>query len=230
MTCATMALSPRAADAFPVIWAPAATPFDMDSAAVAADNAVMDAQDREDVRACLARDPEAYERIVRRHQESVAARMRRFTRDDGELEELVQEVFVEAYFSLPGFRHDAPLSHWLNRIATRTGRRFWQKQIRRRKTAPLAIEDWDAAVQACDTPERAAELVHGLLARLPPRDRLVLTLMYIEERSVAETAALTGWSKTMVKVQAHRARNKLKALLERSPDASRAMSRRITDG
>ena len=230
MTCGAIALSLRVAGAARMAAASAAISFDMDCAASATDNVVMDAQDREDVRACLAGDPQAYERIVRRHQEPIAARMRRFTRDRGELAELVQDVFVEAYFSLAGFRGDAPLSHWLNRIATRTGYRFWRNEKRRHRNAPLAIEDWDAAAEACDAPERAAELVHEPLVRLPPRDRLVLTLMHIEDRSVAETAALTGWSKTMVKVQAHRARKKLKALLERPPGAPRATSRRIPHG
>jgi RNA polymerase sigma-70 factor (ECF subfamily) len=41
----------------------------------------------------------------------------------------------------------------------------------------------------------------------------VVTLMYLEDRSVAETAALTGWSKTMVKVQAFRARAKLRKMM-----------------
>jgi RNA polymerase sigma-70 factor (ECF subfamily) len=59
----------------------------------------------------------------------------------------------------------------------------------------------------------AAEAVHETLAQLRPRDRLVLTLMYLEEHSVAEVADLTGWSETMVKVQAWRAKRKLRKLL-----------------
>jgi RNA polymerase sigma-70 factor, ECF subfamily len=47
---------------------------------------------------------------------------------------------------------------------------------------------------------------------LPPRDRLVLVLMYVDGRSVDEAAQLAGWSKTMIKVQAFRARRKLRAL------------------
>ena len=61
--------------------------------------------------------------------------------------------------------------------------------------------------------------MHALLARLPPRDRLVLTLIYLDGCSVAEAAELTGWSQTMTKVQAHRARKKLKKLLEGTNDA-----------
>ena len=65
-------------------------------------------------------------------------------------------------------------------------------------------------------PDEAAELIHKLLGLLSPRDRLILTLRYLEECSVAEAAKRTGWSKTMVKVQTWRARGKLKMLMEQT--------------
>jgi RNA polymerase sigma-70 factor (ECF subfamily) len=193
-------------------------PFAVDAPPAVGHHAEMDAADQSDasdVRACLGGSGEAYGRLVRRHQQAVAIRMRHFTRDAGRLDELVQEVFVEAYFSIRGYRGDAPLSHWLARIATRVGYRFWKAERRRRQasvvTVPLA--DWDGAAGEPPGPHEAAELLHRLLGQLPPRDRLVLTLMYVEGRSVAETADLIGWSRTMVKVQAFRARKKLKAAL-----------------
>ena len=56
--------------------------------------------------------------------------------------------------------------------------------------------------------------MHHLLAKLRPRDRLVLTLMYLEGLSMKEIAETTGWSVAMVKVQAHRARKRMRALSE----------------
>ena len=70
-----------------------------------------------------------------------------------------------------------------------------------------------AAAPEGPSPERADEILHALFAALPPRDRLILTLIYLDGRSIAEAAELTSWSKTMVKVQAHRARSKLKRLV-----------------
>ena len=55
-------------------------------------------------------------------------------------------------------------------------------------------------------------MVQALLDRLPPRDRLVLLLVYVEGHNVDDAAKLAGWSKTMTKVQAFRARRKLRAL------------------
>lgn len=169
------------------------------------------AVDRADVDAVLAGDGDAYGRLVRRHQDRIARLMHRFTRDRGELEELVQDVFVEAYGSLGTWRAEAPLGHWLRRIAVRVGYRFWSARARRPQALP---EDWAPPVHDRGADDHdLAEWVHVQLGRLAPRDRLVLTLQSLEQHSVAEIAELTGWSQANVKVAAHRARKRLGALV-----------------
>jgi RNA polymerase sigma-70 factor (ECF subfamily) len=128
---------------------------------------------------------------------------------------------VEAYLSLHTYRRQAPFSHWLARIATRVGYRFWKEKARQKEVQPFSLVEWDRIAEDGDAvgsleANQAAELLHGLLEQLPPRDRLVLMLRYLEGCDVAETARRTGWTKTMVKVQALRARDKLKKLVERS--------------
>lgn len=181
---------------------------------------VMEQADSRDIRAALAGDGEAYGRLVRRYQNAIARRMWRFTRDPRQIEELVQDVFVEAYVGLRNFRGAAPFEHWLNRIATRVGYRCWRTQRRRAREEPL--QDWDRLDDLIDdraaaaaSAAEAAEMLHVLLGQLRPRDRLVLTLLYIEDLTVAEAAERTAWSKVMVKVQAHRARKRLRALLDK---------------
>jgi RNA polymerase sigma-70 factor (ECF subfamily) len=166
--------------------------------------------DSDDIRQTLAGDGEAYRRIVCRHQQEIASRLQRFSRDPLVIEELVQETFVQTYFSLAKFRGDAPFIHWLHRIAVRVGYRHWT--AKKAKSQTTSLEDQDIA--APPSPDDDSELLAKLLDELPPRDRLVITLMYLEDRSVQETAALTGWSKTMVKVQAFRARGKLKKMMQ----------------
>jgi RNA polymerase sigma-70 factor, ECF subfamily len=173
--------------------------------------------DIEDIRGTLNADGVAYARLVERYQAGISARMWRFTRDKAKHRELVQDVFVEAYLSLRTFRGKAPFGHWLARIGTSVGYRHWRKEARERLSQTVPLEDWDQPV--CEEPEslepeRAAEILHSLLERLPPRDRLVLMLRYVENRTIEETAELTGWTRTMVKVQAWRARNKLRKLFE----------------
>ena len=52
-----------------------------------------------------------------------------------------------------------------------------------------------------------------LIAQLSPEDRLVITLLHLEEKSVEEIRALTGWSRSVIKVRAFRARAKMKRML-----------------
>ena len=170
--------------------------------------------DAVDVREALGGDERAFERIVRRHQQEIARRLRRFSRDPLVLEELVQETFVQAYFSLGRYRSEAPLIHWLHRIAVRAGVRHWRARGSGLEHVSIG-ERVDVAAPAPHDTEIGAEL-DRVLARLSPRDRLVLTLLYLEGHDVAETARLTGWSRTLVKVQAHRARKRLKRIFERS--------------
>jgi len=188
----------------------------MDSASPRAHSSAVDASDSPDIQAALGGDGRAYARLMRRYQPLVTRRMWRFTRDRRELEELVHEVFVEAYLSLATFGGRAPFAHWLSRIATRVGYRFWRRRWRRREV-PLLDADAPYA-EATDRLEarQAAERLTMLLSLLPPRDRLVLTMLYFEGLSVAEAARNLRWSRTMVKVQAYRARKKLKAMLQKS--------------
>ena len=74
--------------------------------------------------AVLRGDGDAFARIINRHQAKIADQMRRFSRDPLVIEELVHEVFVEAYTSLKSFRSYAPFVHWLRKIAVRVGYRF----------------------------------------------------------------------------------------------------------
>ncbi len=177
--------------------------------------------DGQDIHQTRQGDPDAYRRLVERHQAHVARILWRFSRDRAVHEELVQDVFVEAYLSLNSFRGKAPFSHWLARIATRVGYRYWKEKARQKDVEPFSLAEWDQVADDTDSIEQmdadqAAGLLHGLLEQLPPRDRLVLMLRYIEGCDVAETARRTGWTKTMVKVQSLRARDKLKKLVERS--------------
>ena len=169
-----------------------------------------------DVRLSRQGDPDAYKRLIERHQQEIGKIMWRFSRNRTVHEELVQDVFVEAYISLATYKQRAPFTHWLTRIATRVGYRYWKQKAREKKFERFSFEEWDRLT--IEAPEeidssRAGELLHNLLGQLPPRDRLILTLRYLEGCDVVETAHRTGWTKSMVKVQTFRAKRKLQKLL-----------------
>ena len=171
--------------------------------------------DLKDIAVALGGGQDAYGRLVKRHQAAVSKWMWRFTRNRVILEELVQDVFVEAWVSLSRFKGESAFKTWLFAIATRVGYRYWRKKAKdvamtTEAADRLVIDDGDKDID----PSEAAEVLYSLFSRLPPRDRLVLTLMYFEELDTKEIARMTGWTRSMVKVQAYRARNKLRKLLE----------------
>lgn len=168
-----------------------------------------------DIDATLAGNEGAYARLMQRYEGEIARQMWRFTRDLNERDELVQEVFVEAYLGLRRYRRKAPFLHWLRTIAVRRGFRFWKQREKKKLLVPL--EDWDGARRESppQTTSLAAEQLFALLQRLKPEERVVMTLEYVEERSVEDIAHLLGWTKPMVKMRAYRARKKLRGMYER---------------
>jgi RNA polymerase sigma-70 factor (ECF subfamily) len=189
-------------------------------AEVASEVVVAVSVDSVDLAASLTGDGDAFGRIVARHQSLITRQMWRFTRDRRVLEELVQDVFVEAFTSLAGFQGRGSFEGWLRRIAVRVGYRYWKQQGRQRRDAEAAVAAASLSARATDaeigSASDAAEVVQALLGNLSPRDRLVITLLYLDGCSVADAAKLAGWSQTMVKVQAFRARRKLQRLLRES--------------
>lgn len=184
----------------------------------AAPKQTVDPKDIRDIRLTLTGDGDAFARLVRRYQEEIGRYMWRFTRDVRRWEELVHDVFVQAFTSLKTFRGRAPLLHWLRRLATRVGYAHWKELKKNRMVDSLPVEQWQELTGAEDgsiAAVEAGELIEKVLALVSERDRLVLTLVYLEGNTIAEAAELTGWTKTMTKVQLHRARGRLRKLLER---------------
>ena len=178
-----------------------------------------DAQDIADVAATLDGDENAFARIVDRHAPAIQKQMRNFTRDQAQAEELAQDVFVEAFLGLGKFRGDAPFRHWLAPIATLTGYNFWKRRDKQKRQVPLN-EEMDIVRPEETTPgnpDEAAKLLFELLATLPADDRMAMTLMYLEELAQDEIAARMGWTRVMVAVRLHRAKQRLKKLGEKEP-------------
>ncbi|MBX7258212.1 MAG: sigma-70 family RNA polymerase sigma factor [Candidatus Hydrogenedentes bacterium] len=178
------------------------------------------------IHACLKHDKNAFAQLIQRYEASVTAILWRFTRDRVVLEELVQDTFVEAYFSLRRFRADAPFFPWLRTIATRVGYRSWRR-ARRDRLRNARFMQWGSAGETGITktePTDSAEYMYRVLEMLDPKDRLVLTLQYFEGCSTNEIAERMGWSTSLVKVRAFRARKRLKTLLLEMEDSSHGRS------
>jgi RNA polymerase sigma-70 factor, ECF subfamily len=160
--------------------------------------------------------------LVQRHQTQVFGILHRYERDIQKVEDLAQETFLKAWRFLDRFDGRAPFHHWLSRIALRVALDHLRRQKRVR--AEIAMSDLgESALDWLQAPAdeaepaaaAAAELLHTAMAGLSPEDRQVLTLLELEGRSVKEICELIGSTNASVRVRAHRARAKLRKILER---------------
>jgi RNA polymerase sigma-70 factor (ECF subfamily) len=173
--------------------------------------------DEQLVEATLGGDEHAFAELSRRHKKRVFGVASRFARDAGELEDICQDVFVQAYFKLRQFRRDSPFEHWIMRITTFKCYDYLRK--RRREGPVISVEAMlesghEPSAAEAPAPHPDLERLHAALAELSPKERLVITLLELEERSVQEIADFTGWSVSNVKVRAFRARAALRKLME----------------
>jgi RNA polymerase sigma-70 factor (ECF subfamily) len=141
-------------------------------------------------------------------------------------EDLAQEIFLKLFTRLDRYQERAgvPFEHWLSRLAVRTCLDALRAERRRpelrwsdlseEQSAWLEFMVTDASSPPDGGPGPVRDLLEGLLAQLPPDDRLAISLLDVEGKSVKEIAQLTGWSIPRVKVRAFRARGKLRKLAE----------------
>jgi len=164
------------------------------------------------VRSTLEGDEAAFEDLVSRHKSRIFSLVARFSRDAHQIDDLAQEVFVRAWQRLEQFRKEAPFEHWLVKIAVHTCYDFVRRQQRSRFFQSVPVETIDLPAPDTLSADDARERVEAALARLKPKERLILTLLELEERSIREVAELTGWSESAVKLRAFRARQALKKI------------------
>jgi RNA polymerase sigma-70 factor (ECF subfamily) len=157
--------------------------------------------------------------IIQRYQSRVFAILSRYERDAQLVQDLAQDTFLKAWRALHQFDGRAPFEHWLSRIAARVAidhiRARRDREVRFSDLGEEAVE-WLENIRPTAGPEpRAAQEILALAMRkLSAEDRLVLTMLEIEEYSVKEICERTGWTSIVVRVRAFRARAKLKQALE----------------
>ena len=139
-------------------------------------------------------------------------------------EDLVQTVFMKVFTKMDQFSGAVPLEHWVSRIAVNTCLKAMRyERVRPEIRLSDLTEEEEQVVQRLattqdDLPESvdamSRELLGRLLGMLNAEDRLVVALLNLEQKTVAEVRQVTGWSTPLVKVRAFRARQKMKRLLE----------------
>lgn len=164
--------------------------------------------------------------LVDRYREKVFAMIaRRVPRDD--IEDVAQEAFVRIFRGLAGYAPVKPFENWLATITLRCCCDYWRAAGRRReRTAPGGLGpeqlDWLEQVLAATSEEafralsfhhEAEELLSVTMNRLDAEDRMLIELVYWEDRPLAEAAEVLEWGLPKTKVRLMRARRTLRNII-----------------
>ena len=181
--------------------------------------------DEELVRIVVGGDVDCFEELIIRYQPRVFGMARKYFRNESDAEDVVQTIFTKTFQKLSSYKGTSPFEHWFMRLSTNT----CYDALRRNRNRPdqtisdmlFDDESWqDRLSNIPDASDRvgleeARELVYTVLGQISDRARIVLTLQELEGRSIREITEITGWSESLVKVQAFRARKEMRASVER---------------
>jgi RNA polymerase sigma-70 factor (ECF subfamily) len=181
--------------------------------------------DEELVRIVVDGDVDCFEELITRYQSRVFGMARKYFRNESDAEDVVQTIFTKTFQKLSSYKGTAPFEHWFMRLSLNA----CYDALRRKRNRPdqtisdmlFDDESWqDRLSNIPDASDRvgleeARELVYTVLGQISDRARIVLTLQELEGRSIREITEITGWSESLVKVQAFRARKEMRASVER---------------
>jgi RNA polymerase sigma-70 factor (ECF subfamily) len=170
----------------------------------------------------------AFSKLYERHSKFVARLAYRFFMRREQVEEIIQESFIKAYFALGDYQGGNQKSFvaWLGRISLHTCYDALRRQKRRNErnlgdltedeTAYLHLQLRDSSANGnIEGTAITRDLANKLLSRLKPEDRLILILLKLEDLSIAEIAGLTGWTEAKIKMRSYRAQHGLRKILKK---------------
>ncbi len=168
------------------------------------------------------RDPQAFDRLVVEQAPRIQRLVSRLLGWESECDDVVQEVFIAAWESLDRFRGDAAMETWLVSIALNQCRKHRRQRGRWKRaflrlcegvTEPASYMD-GASAENHDPPLTEINRIHQAINHLSQRDRELVVLCSLEGKSLDEAAVLLATRKNTLEVRLHRARKKLKQILQ----------------
>jgi RNA polymerase sigma-70 factor (ECF subfamily) len=168
----------------------------------------------------LAGSESAFAELYSRYQKLVAHIVRRYFQHGDEVEEMVQLIFIEVWVGLSNFRGENVKSFpaWVGRVATNSCYDTLRRRQRSKECTLSQLSEDEAmtlherrpAVSTGNQIEQATvshDLLQKLLLGLEPCDRQVFVMLKAEDHSIAEIAAVTGWSEAKIKMRIRRSRS-----------------------
>ena len=169
---------------------------------------------------CLTGEPAATRELFRRHRARVHACLFRVLGTNHDMDDLLQEAFIQVFQSLRGWRAEASLATWIDRVSVRVAYRYLSQRGRLVKTAELVDEDAPGGEGPGASRQLARDGIKRLyvvLDELGAAARLAFTLHEIDGRPIAEVASLVGSSVTATKLRVWRARKRIEAAAAEDP-------------
>ena len=181
--------------------------------------------DEELVAAVVGGEVDSFEELILRYQPRIFGMARKYFRNESDVEDVVQTIFTKTFQKLGSFKHTAPFEHGCMRLSVNTCDDALRRRSHHREQSisDLMFEDDSWQTRLDNIPDlddqealdKASELVHAVLGQISDKSRIVLTMQELEGRSIKEIAELTGWSISLVKVQAFRARKEMRGAVQR---------------
>jgi len=186
---------------------------------IAGDTKTDRAMEKQLVDRAVAGDKAALRDLIDRHKDRLFGFIWRMVRDHHDAEDICQDAFLKAFASLKTFSSEYRFSTWLFTIAYRVS----LNKMRRKRaltgevdfaTLPLGTPDETDAVFESEDAARVRELIWEAVDRLTPPQRACVLLFYRHEMSCQEISRIVQLPLATVKSHLHRARAKLREMLE----------------
>lgn len=171
-------------------------------------------EDRELVERYLEGDMAAFDGLMVRHERQVHGLCLRFVRNRDDAKDLTQEVFIKAFENLSSFRGDARFRTWIYRIAVNHCINHVKKNSKHFVEVQDAMATVDPAVHRRLLDDERREIVRGMIAELPPKQKAILELRMHQNLSYDEIASILGRSVSTIKSSVFFALTKLKKMVE----------------
>ena len=155
-------------------------------------------------------DETAFNSIVEQYSGDIAMLANRLLGWPGEVDDVIQDIFLAAFIGLRKFRRDCSLKTWLFTITINKCRSYRYRQ-KLRQTRTIPIKDFRARLPHAETADKEThEQVRRAVATLPAKYREPVVLKYLQELSTDETRRILGLSTNTLEVRLNRARNHLR--------------------
>jgi RNA polymerase sigma-70 factor (ECF subfamily) len=170
---------------------------------------------------CLTGEPAATRELFRRHRGRVHACLFRVLGTNRDMDDLLQEAFIQVFRSLRNWRAEASLATWIDRVSVRVAYRYLSQKGRRIQTDSMGDDDAGPGIEGPGARRQLArdgvKRLYEVLDELGAASRLAFTLHEIDGRPLAEVASLVGSSVTATKLRVWRARKKVEEAAAADP-------------